>query len=158
MASNSASAIRDAGLRVTRPRILVLDIVAAQPHSDTDSILRTARITLPAVSKQAVYDVLEAFTTSGLVRRIRLGGHSARYETRVGDNHHHLVCRVCGVIVDADCAVGAPPCIQPDHDHGFVLDEAEVTYWGFCPDCAPTQTIAASDHSQKTSSIGKDHP
>ncbi|MBY3985732.1 transcriptional repressor [Rhodococcus fascians] len=157
MASKSAGMIRDAGLRVTRPRVIVLDIVAAQPHSDTDTILRSARGTLPAVSKQAVYDVLEALTTSGLLRRIRLGGHSARYETRVGDNHHHLVCRVCGVIVDADCAVGAPPCIQPDHDHGFVLDEAEVTYWGTCPDCALTQTIAARDHLHKTPSIGKDH-
>ena len=147
--------IRDAGLRVTHPRVEVLDIVATQPHSDTETILRAARGALPALSKQAVYNVLEALTETGLLRRIRLAGHSARYETRVGDNHHHIVCRTCGVIVDADCATGEPPCVQPAHDHGFVLDEAEVTYWGICPNCASTQPIAASDRSQNTS-IGKD--
>ncbi|MFI8567043.1 Fur family transcriptional regulator [Rhodococcus sp. NPDC078407] len=155
MASNSAGMIRDAGLRVTRPRVLVFDLVTTQPHSDAETILRAARATLPGVSKQAVYDVLEALTTSGLLRRIRLAGHSARYETRVGDNHHHIVCRTCGVIVDADCATGEPPCMQPAHDHGFVLDEAEVTFWGVCPDCAPTQSIATRDRPQNTS-IGKD--
>ena len=156
MASTSASMLRDAGLRVTRPRELVLDIVDAQPHSDTDTILRLARASLPTVSKQAVYDVLDALTASGLVRRIRLAGHSARYETRVADNHHHIVCRSCGFIVDADCATGEPPCARPARDHGFVLDEAEVTYWGTCPSCASDRSIAARDRPS-TMPIGKDN-
>lgn len=131
-----AARLREAGLRVTQQRIVVLNAVADQPHSDTETIYGLARATLPAVSKQAIYDVLDALTAAGLLRRIQPAGHVARYETRVGDNHHHIVCRTCGFIVDADCVTGEPPCMEPTHDHGFVLDEAEVTYWGLCPDCA----------------------
>ncbi|MFX0577152.1 Fur family transcriptional regulator [Nocardia nepalensis] len=127
--------LRGAALRVTAPRVAVLTAVHEHPHSDTDSILGRVRDTLGAVSHQAVYDVLRALTAAGLIRRIQPMGSVARYETRVGDNHHHVVCRSCGVIADVDCAVGEAPCLTASHDNGFVLDEAEVIYWGLCPDC-----------------------
>ncbi|MFI9383191.1 Fur family transcriptional regulator [Kutzneria sp. NPDC052558] len=129
--------LRGAALRVTRPRVAVLAAVHAHPHADTDSILGTVRADLGEVSHQAVYDVLKVLTTAGLVRRIQPAGHVARYESRVGDNHHHVVCRACGVIADADCAVGSAPCLTASHDHGFTIDEAEVIYWGQCSDCSP---------------------
>ena len=128
-----------ADLRVTRPRLAVLEAVHAQAHADTESIFSAVRGSLPDVSRQAVYDVLGALTTVGLVRRIQPAGMVARYESRVGDNHHHVVCRSCGVIADIDCAVGDAPCLTPSDDdvlEGFVLDEAEVIYWGFCPNCS----------------------
>ena len=134
--------LRDAGLRVTRPRVAVLGAVQAHPHSDTDSLIAATRREVPEVSHQAVYDCLHALTRSGLVRRIQPPGSVARYESRVGDNHHHVVCRSCGIIADVDCAVGEAPCLTPsDHDalDGFVLDEAEVIYWGLCPDCSASQ-------------------
>jgi Fur family ferric uptake transcriptional regulator len=127
-------------LRVTRPRLAVLEAVYAHPHADTETIFSAVRGGLPDVSRQAVYDVLGALTTVGLVRRIQPAGMVARYESRVGDNHHHVVCRTCGVIADVDCAVGDAPCLTPSDDEkvldGFVLDEAEVVYWGLCPDCS----------------------
>ncbi|MEV6390459.1 Fur family transcriptional regulator [Nocardia xishanensis] len=128
--------LRGADLRVTAPRLAVLAAVHDHPHSDTDSILARVRRTLGAVSHQAVYDVLRALTTAGLIRRIQPMGSVARYETRVGDNHHHLVCRSCGAIVDVDCSVGEAPCLTAADENGFVLDEAEVIYWGLCPECA----------------------
>ncbi|MEU7144983.1 Fur family transcriptional regulator [Nocardia sp. NPDC046473] len=137
--SNSAEferMLRGAALRVTAPRLAVLTAVHAHPHSDTDTILGHVRQTLGAVSHQAVYDVLRALTAAKLLRRIQPMGTVARYETRVGDNHHHLVCRSCGVIVDVECAVGEAPCLTAADDNGFVLDEAEVIYWGLCPACA----------------------
>lgn len=127
--------LRAASLRVTAPRLAVLTAVHQHPHTDTDTILSRVRATLGAVSQQAVYDVLRALTSAGLLRRIQPMGTVARYETRVGDNHHHLVCRSCGVIVDVECAVGDAPCLSPSDDRGFVVDEAEVIYWGRCPDC-----------------------
>jgi Fur family transcriptional regulator, stress-responsive regulator len=127
--------LRDADLRVTRPRVAVLDAVHRLPHADTESIIGAARADLTDVSHQAVYDVLRALTTAGLVRRIQPSGALARYESRVGDNHHHVVCRSCGAIADVDCAVGHTPCLTASDDHGFVIDEAEVVYWGRCPDC-----------------------
>lgn len=130
--------LRSASLRVTRPRVAVLDVVDAHPHADTDSIFTAVRETLPDVSRQAVYDVLGALSASGLVRKIQPTGSVARYESRVGDNHHHVVCRVCGAIADVDCAVGDSPCLHASDDNGFVIDEAEVIYWGTCPDCTPT--------------------
>ena len=133
--------LQGAGLRVTRPRVAVLDAVHAEPHADTDSIIRAARRDLPDVSHQAVYDVLRALTDAGLVRRIQPARSVARYEARVGDNHHHVVCRSCGVIADVDCAVGDAPCLVASDDNGFEIDEAEVIYWGLCPSCvsnAPT--------------------
>ncbi len=128
--------LRSAGLRVTRPRLAVLDAVHAHPHLDTEALIGAARARLAAVSHQAVYDVLRVLTDSGLVRRIQPRGSVARYEARVGDNHHHLVCRGCGAIVDVDCAVGAAPCLTPSDDDGFTVDEAEVVFWGRCPTCA----------------------
>ena len=127
--------LRGAPLRVTRPRLAVLAAVHASPHADTDSIIGAVRRELPAVSHQAVYDVLLALTAAGLVRRIQPSGSVARYESRVGDNHHHVVCRSCGAIADIDCALGATPCLTASNDQGFSIDEAEVTYWGMCPDC-----------------------
>jgi Fur family transcriptional regulator, stress-responsive regulator len=128
--------LRGVSLRVTRPRVAVLTAVHEYPHADTDQIMGVARADLGEVSKQAVYDVLNALTIAGLVRRIEPAGSVARYESRVGDNHHHVVCRSCGVIADVDCAVGNTPCLTGSDDHGFVIDEAEVTYWGLCPDCS----------------------
>lgn len=130
-----ATALRAASLRVTRPRVAVLEAVHAQPHADTDTIIGAVRADLGDVSHQAVYDVLKALTGAGLVRRIQPAGSVARYEARVGDNHHHVVCRSCGAIADVDCAVGHTPCLTASDDHGFVVDEAEVVYWGRCPRC-----------------------
>jgi Fe2+ or Zn2+ uptake regulation protein len=127
--------LRGAALRVTRPRLAVLGAVHAHPHADTDSIIGAVREELPEVSHQAVYDSLHALTAAGLLRRIQPSGSVARYESRVGDNHHHIVCRSCGLIADADCAVGAAPCLTASDDHGFSIEEAEVIYWGRCPDC-----------------------
>lgn len=130
--------LRAHGLRVTAPRLAVLDALGALPHADADAILRQARSTLPTVSVQAVYDVLHALTGAGILRRIEPAGHPARYERRVGDNHHHVVCQVCGTVDDVDCAVGEAPCLTPSSTHGFVINTAEVTYWGLCPTCAGT--------------------
>ena len=123
-------------LRVTRPRVAVLSAVHEHPHADTDSIIGVVRRDLGEVSHQAVYDVLRALTAAGLVRRIQPTGSVARYEARIGDNHHHVVCRVCGAIADVDCAEGAAPCLTPSDGHGFVIDEAEVIYWGLCSECS----------------------
>ncbi len=128
--------LRGAALRVTRPRVAVLTAVHGNPHADTDSIIRVVRRSLGDVSVQAVYDVLRALTTAGLVRRIDPPHSVARYEARVGDNHHHLVCRSCGGIEDVDCAVGHAPCLTPSDDGGFTVDEAEVVYRGLCPACS----------------------
>jgi Fe2+ or Zn2+ uptake regulation protein len=127
--------LRGADLRVTRPRVAVLTAVHEHPHADTDSIIGVVRTHLGDVSTQAVYDVLRALTDAGLVRRIQPAGSVARYESRVSDNHHHVVCRSCGAIADVDCAVGHAPCLTASDDHGFAIDEAEVVYWGRCPDC-----------------------
>ncbi|MCW2867906.1 MAG: transcriptional repressor [Marmoricola sp.] len=136
------SELRRAGVRVTRPRAAVLDAVRAHPHADTERVIAAVRDQLPTVSHQAVYDVLRALVAAGLVRRIQPHGSLARYEARVGDNHHHVVCRTCGTIADVDCAVGHAPCLDagPDaqDDHGFVIDEAEVIFWGTCAACTPT--------------------
>ncbi len=151
--------LRDASLRVTRPRLAVLAAVHEHPHVDTDSVIGAVRATLGEVSHQAVYDVLRALTAAGLVRRIQPAGSVARYESRVGDNHHHLVCRDCGAITDVDCAVGHAPCLTPgssdsrevrngagaadgrrDAAAGFEIDEAEVVWWGRCPACAAART------------------
>jgi Fur family ferric uptake transcriptional regulator len=135
-----AEQLRSADLRVTRPRIAVLEAVQANPHADTETIFGAVRGLLPEVSRQAVYDVLAALTAVELVRRIQPSGFLARYESRVGDNHHHIVCRTCGVIADVDCAVGEAPCLTASDDNGFLLDEAEVIYWGLCQDCSAPQS------------------
>src|ERR1700750_3326677 len=128
--------LRAAGLRVTQPRLAVLAAVRGRAHADTYSIIHLVRAELGAVSQQAVYDVLQALTQTGVLRRIQPLGSVARYETRVGDNHHHAVCRSCGTIADVDCVVGDAPCLSASQDHGFVIDEAEVIYWGVCPECS----------------------
>jgi Fe2+ or Zn2+ uptake regulation protein len=130
--------LRGAGLRVTSPRVAVLSAVHDHPHAGTDAIIGAARARLGAVSHQAVYDVLRALTDAGLVRRIQPPGSVARYEARVGDNHHHVVCRSCGTVADVDCAVGDTPCLTASDDAGFEIDEAEVVYWGRCPACTAT--------------------
>jgi Fur family ferric uptake transcriptional regulator len=132
--------LRGAALRVTRPRVAVLTAVYANAHADTDSIIGAVRRELPEVSHQAVYDCLAALTNAGLVRRIQPSGSVARYESRVGDNHHHVICRSCGAIADVDCAVGHAPCLTASDDNGFVIDEAEVIYWGLCADCASVRS------------------
>jgi Fur family transcriptional regulator, stress-responsive regulator len=116
--------------------VAVLNAVHASAHADTDALIRATRRTLPDVSHQAVYDVLRALADAGLVRRIQPAGLVARYEARVGDNHHHVVCRSCGAIRDVDCALGEAPCLTAADDHGFVVDEAEVVYWGRCSACS----------------------
>ena len=127
--------LRRAALHVTRPRVAVLAAVRDRPHADTFTIIEDVRGQLGGVSQQAVYDVLGALTGAGLLRRIQPRGSVARYEARVGDNHHHVVCRSCGAIADVDCAVGDAPCLDAVEDHGYVIDEAEVIYWGTCPAC-----------------------
>ncbi|UAK34260.1 transcriptional repressor [Nocardia asteroides] len=127
--------LRAAGLRVTAPRLAVLNVVAQRPHSDADTVAATVREALGSVSTQAVYDVLHACVRAGILRRIEPAGSSALYETRIGDNHHHLVCRSCGAVADIDCAVGSAPCLAPSDANGFVIDEAEVVFWGLCPTC-----------------------
>lgn len=127
--------LRGASLRVTSPRVAVLAAVHAHPHADTDSIIGIVRAELGVVSHQAVYDVLRVLTVAGLVRRFQPTGSVARYEARVGDNHHHVVCRSCGAIGDVDCAVGYAPCLTASDDSGYEIGEAEVIYWGRCPEC-----------------------
>jgi Fur family transcriptional regulator, stress-responsive regulator len=140
--STSEELLREHGLRVTKPRLAVLDVLTDGGHLEVDDIARRVRIRLDSVSTQAVYDVLGALSRAGLARRIEPAGSPARFEARVGDNHHHIVCRGCGVIADVDCAVGERPCLSPREGHGFEIDEAEVTFWGLCPTC---QSRRASD-------------
>ncbi len=128
--------LREAELKVTRPRLSALAAVHEHPHADTSSIIELVRDDLGEVSPQAVYDVLEALTAAGLSRRIQPPGSVARYESRVGDNHHHVVCRSCGAIEDVECALGEAPCLTAAEDHGYVIDEAEIVYWGLCPSCS----------------------
>lgn len=128
-------ALRAAGLRVTAPRRAVLAWLVEHPHSTVDAIGAAVRESLGTVSTQAVYDVLGVCTAAGLLRRIEPAGHPARYECRVGDNHHHVVCRSCGRTDDVDCAVGETPCLRPSDYRGFSVDEAEVVFWGLCPTC-----------------------
>lgn len=136
--------LRGAALRVTRPRVAVLTAVHDHPHAETDSIIGVVRGHLGEVSHQAVYDVLRALTAAGLVRRIQPMGSVARYEARVGDNHHHVVCRSCGAIADVDCAVGYTPCLTAVDDSGYEIGEAEVIYWGRCPECVAATSAASS--------------
>ncbi|WP_029252673.1 Fur family transcriptional regulator [Paraoerskovia marina] len=137
MTTTTADELRSRGLRVTAPRLAVLAALDGNPHADTDFLVRAVRERLGTVSTQAVYDVLRVLTAASLIQRIEPAGHPARYELRVGDNHHHAVCRLCGAVVDVDCSVGHAPCLIPQTDHGFTIESAEVTYWGTCPDCTP---------------------
>jgi Fur family ferric uptake transcriptional regulator len=136
--------LRGAELRVTRPRIAVLTAVHEHPHADTSSLIEAVHEDLADVSLQAVYDVLRALTEAGLVRRIEPAGSVARYESRIDDNHHHVICRSCGAIADVDCATGTTPCLNASEDHGFAIDEAEVIYWGQCPACLTAQSTSTT--------------
>ena len=138
MGTDPSEILRERGLRVTAQRLAVLRAVATAPHVTADSVAQTVRGEIGAVSVQAVYDALAILTEKGLLRRIQPAGSPARFEDRVGDNHHHLICRVCDRMVDVDCAVGDAPCLTVVEDSGFVIDEAEVVYWGRCPDCLGT--------------------
>jgi len=136
--------LRAAGLRITRPRLAVLAEVAAHPHSDVETIAASAREHHGKVSTQAVYDVLHALTAAGVLRRVEPAGSPARFELQTGDNHHHLVCRECDRIVDVPCATGEAPCLQASDDAGYLVDEAEVTYWGLCADCQSAHVTAVA--------------
>jgi Fur family transcriptional regulator, stress-responsive regulator len=136
--------LREHGVQVTAQRLAVLRAVSDHPHSTTDVIDKAARAELGAISRQAVYDVLDALTTKGILRRIQPAGSPARYETRINDNHHHLICRTCNRMVDVDCAVGYTPCLEAADDAGYEVDEAEVIYWGRCPDCVVLRTQSDS--------------
>ena len=138
MRSDYEARLRAVSLRVTRPRLAVLAALREHPHVDADTMMTLVRAGHPPVSRQTIYDVLHALTGAGLVRRIQPAGATARYESRAADNHHHVVCRSCGAIADVDCAVGEAPCLDPVDGKGFVIDEAEVVYWGTCPDCTAT--------------------
>ncbi|MBK3647697.1 Fur family transcriptional regulator [Streptomyces sp. MBT33] len=136
----AAEELRGAGLRVTAARVALLETVREGDHLDVETIASGVRERVGHISLQAVYEALHALTGAGLVRRIEPPGSPARFEGRVGDNHHHLVCRSCGAVFDVDCAVGHAPCLTPSDDRGFALDEAEVIYWGLCPDCSSART------------------
>ncbi len=138
--SDQAALLRGHGLQVTAQRLAVLQAVADRPHGTADELAEIIRADIGAISRQAVYDALGAMADRGLLRRVQPAGSPTRYEQRVGDNHHHLVCRACGTMVDVDCAVGTAPCLTAVHDAGFTVDEAEVTYWGHCPDCQEAAT------------------
>lgn len=136
--------LRSRNLRVTAPRLAVLVALEDYPHADAETLLRQVRAELGSVSVQTVYDVLHALTDAGVLRRIEPAGHPARYERRVEDNHHHVVCRTCGAVDDVDCAVGEAPCLTPVTSHGFEIDVAEVTFWGTCPRCRTAATTGSS--------------
>src|SRR5689334_5187028 len=135
MLTDSAARLRERGIQVTAQRLAVMRAVAGRPHITADAVAEVVRAEIGAISLQSVYDALGLLVSEGLIRRIQPSGSPARFEDRVGDNHHHLVCRICGRVVDVDCAVGAAPCLTPHADGGYEIDEAEVAYWGRCPAC-----------------------
>lgn len=143
--SGAADLLRSHGVQVTAQRLAVLAAVSERPHATADEVAEAVRAEIGAISRQAVYDALGLLAEKGLLRRIQLPGSPARFEDRVGDNHHHLICRICGRTVDVDCAVGAAPCLAPATSAGYVIDEAEVVYWGRCPDCAARSARAGGD-------------
>lgn len=156
---SARAALRGAGLRVTAPRAAVLAWLSGHPHATADQIETGVAGALGSVSTQAVYDVLAACVGARLLRRIEPAGHPARFECRVGDNHHHVVCRVCGRTEDTDCAAGARPCLAPADDHGFALDEAEVVFWGLCPGCRrPDDANAPHQNKPVHNQVDPHHP
>ena len=147
--------LRAAGLRVTSVRLTLLTLASEPGHHDAEYLMRAARERLGSISVQGVYDGLRVLEKAGLVRRIQPAGGPSRFETRVGDNHHHVVCRGCGATDDVDCARGVAPCLEPSSTHGFVIDEAEVTYWGLCPSCQP-RSAAGKETSMATQEASDD--
>ena len=140
---DTADLLRSRGLQVTAQRLAVMRAVQTQPHGTADDVAESVRAEIGAISRQAVYDALGALSDRGLLRRIQPAGSPARYEQRVGDNHHHLVCRSCGRMVDVDCAMGAAPCLTAANGTGFTVEEAEITFWGRCPDCQRATTATS---------------
>ena len=155
MSADHATALRDRGIYVTAQRLAVLRAVVDQPHATADHVLQSVREGIGTISRQSVFDTLNTFTELGLLRRIQPMGSPALYEGRTGDNHHHLICRSCGRTEDVDCAVGGRPCLTASDDHGFLIDEAEVIYWGTCPTClskaSPQHTSPQHTSPQHTS-------
>ena len=146
VATAQADLLRQRGIQVTAQRLAVLRAVTDRPHITADAVAEAVRAEIGAISLQSVYDALSVLVAEGLIRRIQPAGSPARFEDRVGDNHHHLICRICGRLVDVDCAVGATPCLTAADDMGYEIDEAEVAYWGRCPDClAQSQASSGSD-------------
>jgi Fur family ferric uptake transcriptional regulator len=154
MEREPAAILRERGIQVTAQRLAVLRAVAGQPHITADAVAEAVRTEIGAISLQSVYDALGLLVSQGLIRRIQPSGSPARFEDRVGDNHHHLICRSCGRVVDVDCAVGAAPCLTPADDRGYEIDEAEVAYWGRCPDCVENAPAAPAD----TAAAARPHP
>ena len=155
MATAQADLLRQRGIQVTAQRLAVLRAVASQPHIAADAVAEAVRAEIGAISLQSVYDALGVLVAQGLIRRIQPAGSPARFEDRVGDNHHHLICRLCGRVGDVDCAVGSTPCLTAADDGGYEIDEAEVAYWGRCPDClaqsrAPTRSDTPKPDSETT--------
>lgn len=149
MATDSTTRLRERGIQVTAQRLAVLRALGGRPHITADVVAAIVRAEIGAISLQSVYDALSLLVSEGLIRRIQPSGSPARFEDRVGDNHHHLICRSCGRVVDVDCAVGAAPCLTAVDDSGYEIDEAEVAYWGRCPDCLQ-QSRSASPASRST--------
>jgi Fur family transcriptional regulator, stress-responsive regulator len=149
MHEGSADLLRRHGVQVTAQRLAVLAAVSVRPHATADDVANAVRAEIGTISRQAVYDALSLLADKGIIRRIQPAGSPARYEDRAGDNHHHLICRTCGRMVDVDCAVGAAPCLTPADDAGYEIDEAEVIYWGRCPECV-ARSPAGSAHDEKT--------
>lgn len=152
MGTDSAARLREHGIQVTAQRLAVFRAVEGQPHITADAVAEVVRTEIGAISLQSVYDALGILVAQGLIRRIQPAGSPARFEDRVGDNHHHLICRSCGRVVDVDCAVGSRPCLTAADDNGYTIDEAEVAYWGRCPDC---QRESAKTVNPSTSGTGK---
>jgi Fur family ferric uptake transcriptional regulator len=158
MYEDNAAALRSKGLHATVQRIAILDDLAKHPHSDADAVLGRVGTQLGAISKQAVYDALSALVEHGLLRRIQPIGASALYEDRVDDNHHHVICRLCGAIGDVDCAVGEAPCLEASQTYGFTIDEADVVYWGLCPTCTQQGLVASRLDPQPARARSHQHP
>jgi Fur family ferric uptake transcriptional regulator len=152
--SDPAQALRERGLRVTAQRVAVLRAVSAVPHATADALTGQVRAEIGAISAQAVYDALGALADADLVRRIEPAGSPARFEARVGDNHHHLICRSCGRVADVDCAAGPAPCLTAADDMGYEIDEAEVIYWGRCPECVAAGAAGTRQDATTTSAKG----
>jgi Fe2+ or Zn2+ uptake regulation protein len=145
METAAADLLRERGIQVTAQRLAVMRAVASEPHITADAVAEAVRAEIGAISLQSVYDALAVLVAGGLLRRIQPAGSPARFENRVGDNHHHLICRTCGRVVDVDCAVGSAPCLAASDDSGYEIDEAEVAYWGRCPECVTRSRASTSD-------------
>jgi Fur family ferric uptake transcriptional regulator len=160
MGPDHVDLLRDRGIQVTAQRLAVLRAVTGEPHSTADGVAEIVRGEIGAISLQSVYDALNLLVTQGVVRRIQPAGSPARFEHRVGDNHHHLICRLCGRIVDVDCAVGRAPCLRAADDNGYEIDEADVAYWGRCPECiakSKSKARSASRGRQNATTVARRH-